>query len=118
MSLQVINGPVIAAGESLSDGIDLAGGQLVRITAPFAWSGANISFQISSDGNGYNDLYTADGNEVVIPCRAGRAIVIEWPMWWKAVAFLKIRSGSGSSETVQTERQEFAVAVWVETPNP
>jgi len=113
MPLQVINGPVIAAGESLSDGIDLAGGQLVRITAPYAWSGANISFQISSDGNGYNDLYTSDGNEVVIPCEAGTAIVIDWPFWWKAVAFLKIRSGRHDAADEQRERQEFAVAVWV-----
>jgi hypothetical protein len=61
MPLQVINGPVIAAGESLSEGVDLAGGQLVRITAPADWDGSNLSFQISSDGNGYNDLYTARG---------------------------------------------------------
>jgi len=114
MPLQVIQGPVIAAGESLSDGIDLAGGQLVRITAPHDWSGENISFQISSDGNGYNDLYTADGDEVLIECGAGRAIVVDWPKWSRAVAFLKIRSGSGAAETVQDERQEFAVAVWTD----
>jgi hypothetical protein len=113
MPLQVINGPVIDAGESLSEGIDLAGGQLVRITAPAYWSGANISFQISSDGNGYNDLYTSDGNEVVIPCGPGRAIVIE-AAWWKAIAFLKIRSGRVEAPDVQTERQEFAVAVWLD----
>lgn len=111
MPLQVINGPIIAAGESLSEGIDLGGGQLVRITAPADWNGRNISFRISSDGNGYNDLYTADGNEVVIPCGPGRAIVIE-AAWWKAIAFLKIRSGTVEAPDVQTERQEFALAVW------
>jgi hypothetical protein len=111
MSLTVINGPAIAAGESLSDGVDLGGGQLVRITAAREWNGRNISFQISSDGNEYNDLYTADGNEVVIPCGAGRAIVID-AAWWKAIGFLKIRSGTVEAPDVQAERQEFAVAVW------
>jgi hypothetical protein len=113
MALTVINGPVIGAGESLSDGVDLAGGQLVRITAPKEWGGANISFQISSDGNGYNDLYTARGDEVVIPCGAGRAIVID-EKWWKAIAFLKVRSGTSEAPDPQTDRQEFAVAVWSE----
>ena len=113
MPLTVINGPVIAAGESLSDGVDLAAGQLVRITAPREWAGANISFQISSDGAGYNDLYTARGDEVVIPCGAGRAIIID-EKWWKAIAFLKIRSGTSEAPDPQTDRQEFAVAVWSE----
>jgi hypothetical protein len=117
MPLTVINGPVIAAGESLSEGVDLAGGQLVRITAAREWNGRNISFQISSDGNEYNDLYTADGNEVVIPCGAGRAIVIE-AAWWKAIAFLKIRSGTVEAPDVQTDRQEFAVAIWSDVPAP
>ena len=116
MSLTVINGPAIEAGESLSSGVDLAGGQLVRITAPRDWNGRNISFQISSDGNEYNDLYTADGDEVIIPCGGpGRAIVID-EKWWKAIAFLKIRSGTVEAPDVQTDRQEFALAVWSDAP--
>jgi hypothetical protein len=114
MALTVLRGPIIAAGESLSGGVDLQGGQLVRITAPKVWGGNNISFQISSDGAEYNDLYTADGNEVVIECKAGRAIVINWPTWWKAVPFLKIRAGSSEAPESQETEREFALAVWSE----
>ena len=61
MGLTVINGPFIQAGESLSDGVDCSGGDAVRITMPGAWSGGNLTFQISTDGALYNDLFTARG---------------------------------------------------------
>ncbi|WP_256434713.1 hypothetical protein [Bradyrhizobium sp. 6(2017)] len=34
MPLQVIDGPTIAEGEALSDGVDCSAGEIVRITVP------------------------------------------------------------------------------------
>lgn len=114
MALQVLNGPVIETGQSLSDGLDCTAGNIVRLTMPYAWDGANLSFQISSDGNGYNDLFTIDGKEIVIPVVAGTAVVVA-PLsdFLKAVAFLKVRSGSRAYPVVQSAKRDFAVAIEV-----
>src|SRR5215510_14098699 len=100
MALQVLTGPIIAAGESLSDGIDVSAGTLVRITMPAGWTNANITFQISSYGQGYNDLYDATGREVTMPVILGAAVPL--PLELSAVlGFLKIRSGSRKYPIVQ-----------------
>lgn len=111
--LAVLNGPVIEAGESLSDGVDCSGGNIVRLTMPADWTGANITFAISSDGNGYNDLVGFDGQEVTIgPVVPGSAVVLaQFGEYLRAIAFLKIRSGTRSHPVVQKQRREFAVAI-------
>jgi hypothetical protein len=110
--LQVINGPVIEAGESLSDGIDVSAGPLVRITMPAGWTPANLTFAVSSDGEGYNDLYDIHGNPVTIVVRAGAAVRI--PIEWSTMlGFLKVRSGTPEYPVEQKERREFAVAIEV-----
>lgn len=114
MALQVLNGPVIEAGESLSAGLDCTAGTIVRLTMPPFWDGANLSFQISSDGNGYNDLFTIDGKEIVIPVVPGSAVVVA-PLsdYLKAVAYLKVRSGSRAYPVAQSAHRDFAVAIEV-----
>lgn len=114
MPLQVLNGPIILAGEALSDGIDCSAGEIVRLTMPAQWSPANLSFQISSDGNGYNDLVTFDGTEVIMPVVPGSAVVLApLDQYLRAVAFLKIRSGSRSYPVPQPVQRDFAVAIEV-----
>lgn len=112
MALIVLNGPIIAAGQSLSDGLDCTDGDIVRITMPSTWTGANLTFQISSDGAGYNDLYRADGTEVVIPVVPGTAVVVAGlGDILKAFAWLKVRSGTRQFPVVQAAQRDFAVAI-------
>jgi hypothetical protein len=112
MTLQVLNGPIIQAGQSLSDGIDCTGGNIIRITMPAAWTNANISFQISSDGNGYNDLVRADGSEVTMVVVPGSAVVLgQFGEYLKAMAFLKVRSGSRTYPVLQEAQRDFAIAI-------
>jgi len=114
MALVVLNGPVIAAGESLSSGLDCTSGRLVRLTMPGAWTGANLSFQISSDGNFYNDLFSVDGSEIIIPVAPGTAVVVaQLGAALEAIQFLKLRSGSRNYPVVQPAQRDFAVAVEV-----
>jgi hypothetical protein len=115
MALQVLNGPFIQPGESLSDGIDCTAGAIVRITMPGQqWIGANITFQISSDGNLYNDLVDTDGKEIMMACIPGSAVVLgQFGDYLRAVAFLKIRSGSRNHAVVQAEVCEFSIALEV-----
>ena len=114
MPVTIINGPIIAAGEYLSAGVDCSAGRIIRITTPAQWTNANISFLVSSDGNGYESLYEADGTEVVIPCGPSRAISIS--LAWPEAVFLKIRSGRRDYPVLQEAQREFSIALL--TPNP
>lgn len=110
MALTVINGPIIQPGELLSDGVDCSGGNAVRITMPAAWTPANLSIQISTDGNGYNDLYDGEGREVVLVVVPGVAVPIakEWATFWN---FIKFRSGTRSHPVIQTAQRDFAITL-------
>jgi hypothetical protein len=112
MPITVINGPIIAAGESLSAGVDLTAGTLVRITTPAVWDGpANLTFQVSSDGAFFNDAYDVLGREITIPCGPARGIIIRDIEAVLSASHLKIRSGSAAHPVPQAAQREFAVAI-------
>ena len=70
MPLVIVDGPTIAKGESLSDGVDCSAGTIVRITVPQEFTDANFTFQVSSDGNLYNDLFDDEGEEITVTAPA------------------------------------------------
>jgi hypothetical protein len=113
MTLQVLDGPTIPAGESLSDGIDCSAGQIVRITVPQEYTEGNLTFQVSSNGDLYNDLYDDDGDEITITANPDSTIVIAKP-WVRSVGWLKLRSGSRDHAVKQREDCKFAIAIDVE----
>src|SRR5204863_451696 len=105
--LVVLNGPTIAAGESLSDGLDCSGGPIVKVTMPASWDAANITFQTSTDGLFYNDMFDTEGHEVSFKVYAGTAIWVDrMRMGW-----LKFRSGTRDNPVPQKEQRAFAVAI-------
>lgn len=110
MALTIIDGPTIAAGESLSDGADCSSGSIVRITVPQEFTPANLTFQVSSDGNFYNDLFDARGNEITVVAKPSSGIVVS-EMWTRSVAFIKFRSGSRDHPVEQKVDCQFAIAV-------
>jgi hypothetical protein len=112
MALVVLNGPIIQAGNALSDGLDCSSGRLVRITMPATWTPANLSFAISSDGVFYNDLFHVDGTEVSIPVVPGSAVIVaHLGSILDAIMFLKVRSGTRLFPIVQPTQRAFAVAL-------
>ena len=116
--LQVLEGPVIQEGESLSDGIDCSAGQLVRITMPYTWEGGGITFQFSTDGNFYNDMFGLDGFEVQIKNVVANSGVIIPADIGRAIAWLKIRSGTRGNPIVQNEARTFAVTIITDAATP
>jgi len=108
--LNIVDGPTIAAGESLSDGADCSAGTIVRITVPQEFTAANLTFQVSTDGNFYNDLYTARGEEITVAAKPNTAIVVH-EMWTRSINFIKFRSGTRSHPVEQKVDCRFAVAV-------
>lgn len=108
--LTIVNGPTIEAGDSLSGVGDCSMGRLIRITMPTDWTGDTITFQISTDGLGYNDVFRADGSEATVKCFAGTALLIP-DLLGDAACYIKIRSGTRDRPVVQPEIRTFAMTV-------
>ena len=107
MPLTIINGPIIDAGESLSAGIDCSAGPIVKITMPGNFVGDTITFQTSSDGIMYNDIFDPSGTELMFRVIAGTGII----GMRLTTGFVKFRSGTRERPVVQPELREFAVAL-------
>jgi hypothetical protein len=108
MAITVINGPMIAAGESLSNDLDL-GTQaigLTRITFPPEWTGrAVLTFQVSADGITYTDLYYQDGRIVTLVVVPSGTTSVERDIWTSG--HVKFRSGTPDYPIIQTAARTF-----------
>lgn len=115
MPMEVINGPTIEKGESLSDAVDCSGGELVRITMPAEWSmQAPLTFQFSTDGVFFNEMYGLDGFAVTLPVVVPGAGVIVPHDIARAINFIKFRSGTQGNPVEQDETRSFAVTIRIE----
>lgn len=112
--LQVIEGPTIQRGESLSDSVDCSAGTLVRITMPTEWTKAGLTFQFSTDGVFFNEMYGLDGYAVQIKTVVPGAGVIIPADIGRAIAHLRFRSGTEGNPVEQEESRVFAVTVLTE----
>jgi hypothetical protein len=96
---------------------------------PLEWDNANLTFQLSPDGNVFRDLYNvtipstggADAyhsfETVVARPHAGSIIVV--PLGFGAdVSFLKVRSGTALVPVVQSANREFQFVVELPDPIP
>ncbi|MET4628441.1 hypothetical protein ABIB83_005474 [Bradyrhizobium sp. I1.8.5] len=112
MAIEIINDPTIAAGESLSDAVDCSAGKIVRLTMPADWLNAPLTFQISSDGLFYNDVFDNKGIELKSVVVAGTAVIV--PADYLAAAnFIKFRSGTRDLPVTQPAERAFAIALEV-----
>lgn len=116
-SVQILNGPIINEGESLSEGIDCSAGKIVRITMPDGWDTASLTFQISTNGEFYNDLYLANGQEYTVAAAKQRAIIIPQQEWIPGL-WVKIRSGTGMQPVKQTAYREFSMVLLIDGEAP
>jgi hypothetical protein len=110
MSLLILNGPTIPAGQSLSDEIDCTAGNIMRLTMPADWTFAQLTFQASSDGVFYNDLFYHDGREVIFEVVPGSAVLVPIDTT-SGLAFLKFRSGTHDHPKAQAAERVFSVAL-------
>ena len=111
--LVVINGPHIEAGESLSEGLNCSDGIVTKITMPAQWSPAPngspavLTFQTSTDGAMYNDIFDDRGNEVTcVVAGEATAILVHFRVGW-----VRFRSGTREHPVPQQELREFAIAL-------
>jgi hypothetical protein len=118
MALVAVVGPTIRAGESLSEGLDLSHGDLLRLTMPLDWTPAPITFQISTEGQNYNDVFDLQGYEVTVPVVVPQSAVIVPLDIGKAIAWVKFRSGTRAKPIPQEADRMFAVAISTYTGKP
>lgn len=120
-TVEILDGPTILAGQSLSEKIDCSAGRIARITIPKEFSQTTVSniltFQVSSDGVEpfFNDLYNSDGSEYSIRVGPDRAVIVNQAIWLPGF-WLKVRSGSRAQPMPQDVDCKFALALLVETP--
>src|SRR5262245_5334601 len=108
----------IPAGQSLSNGVNCSKGNVVLVEYPDAWNDANVSFQISSDGNIWRDYhYINPGQtmpmalrEVILPVQPNIATIVEFD-WANNLLWLKIRSGSAGRPIVQSADRTFTFTI-------
>lgn len=91
----------IPSGQSLSAAIDLAGHILSRIEFPGAWTAAALTFQVSSDGVTWRDLYDEAGEVSFSSAGANHAIQLGGSYGWWTIRYLKIRSGTSAVPVAQ-----------------
>ena len=116
MPLTIVDGPTIPHNESLSDGADCSGGDIVRITVPQEFTPANLTFQSSSDGNMYNDLYDAEGEEITMVAKPDTTIIVA-AEWAKTLGWIKIRSGTRAAPVAQSrDACKFGIALDTAAP--
>jgi hypothetical protein len=90
----------IPPGQFLSGVVDITGGVVSMIVAPNNWTPANISIQVSYDGEEFFDLYDTQDAEVIKPFGPGRAYLPERALTESAM-YLRIRSGSSTHPIAQ-----------------
>ncbi len=93
-------GVTIANGASLSGAVDLRGYVPYGIEMPAAWTAAGLSFEVSSDGINFVDLYDSTG-EYTLSATAGTAIGFPGANVFTGFKYMKVRSGTSGTPVNQ-----------------
>lgn len=96
--------------QSLSGAIDAENRWVYRLEMPASWTAASITFQASTDGSNFFDLYDDEGQEVTAAVNANRAVCLDYHLLF-LVRYLKLRSGSASAPVAQTGARSIRVCM-------
>lgn len=109
-SLQVV-AATIAAGETLSDVVDMTTKSLVMIVMPGEWTqSGGLTFQVSVDGTDFHDLFHSTTGEVFLTVSPGSAVIVPKEIG-DSFNFLKLRSGPSRQPVPQPADRQFTLAV-------
>jgi hypothetical protein len=101
----------IPAGGAKANAIDSSKGELVRVVMPTAWTPAVLTFEMSVDGVNFHRLVDPKGSEVRINMKPGTTVIV--PNDWRALAFIKLCSGTNDRPIAQTEQRDFVAVIKV-----
>ena len=121
MSLYFLPGPIIPAGQSLSNAVDCGGNRILRMIMPDDWRAAPLTFQLSPDNTTFYDLHRIqDTNgafvpyEVIVPVVPVAAILILPPGTGERIFWIRFRSGTRNLPVVQPAERKFQIVMWVD----
>lgn len=114
MAMVVLVGPTIAAGENLSNALNVNSGGVYRIVMPNVWESAVITFQLSYDGNEFYNVYDRTGVEVSMRCEPQSVVPIGEYLFY--IHSVKIRSGTRREPVVQPLAAVFKVILETKAP--
>jgi len=77
---------------------------------PTQWTSANLTFQISSDGVTFEDLFDIAGQEIMVNVIPGTVVRLS-NNWVTSPVYLKFRSGTRKAPVVQSADRVFGVTV-------
>lgn len=99
----------IANGASLSDAIHVGDAIAGMIEMPSGWTAADLTFQVSSNGETYRDFQDG-GGEYTLNAAASQAILLSGADWI-GVRYFKIRSGTSSVPVNQGAERSLSVVL-------
>lgn len=82
----------ITSGQSLSAAVEIVAQRPVKLNMPAAWTAASITFQVSTDGSTFRDLYDVGGTEYALTVAASRCVILN-PDTFTGAKAIKVRSG-------------------------
>jgi len=101
----------IALNQSLSAPVQLYGRGFFGVEMPSAWTAANLTFQVSTDGDTYRNLYDEDGNEVEVTAAANRFIRV-FPADFMVFPYIRLRSGTAGVPVNQLAARTLNLLLW------
>ena len=114
MAMVVLDGPTIAAGESLSSILNVQSGGIYRIMMPPVWTTtAPITFQLSYNGVDFYNVFERTGSEVVMKCHAQSVVPIGEYLFY--IHSVRIRSGTWREPVIQEQDAAFKVVLETKT---
>jgi hypothetical protein len=102
----------IAAGNTVSDTLDVSGGTLFRIGIPADWTPAAIVLLSSDDGGTtFAPLLDRAGDPVTLPATSNRWINLFGPWVWPTITQLRIQSGMMNAPVPQEADRQITVVL-------
>jgi len=99
---------------SLSDAVDCAGHDILRIAMPAGWDAADLTFQVSDDaGATYRNLYWDWGPEMVVDAAASIVIELSPFVLLHHIDRIKVRSGTAGVPVAQSGTVEIILVLGV-----
>lgn len=106
----------IPAGEAFSGTIDCKSRQPVRIAMPDDWTtgpgGGIITFQISSDGTLWFDIFRLNGEPISLVVKPKTAIMFSRELGFDKLAdYFRVRAGAPDRPAPQSAQRDFIFAI-------
>ncbi len=101
----------IDAAASLSDTVDVAGSDIIRIGTPAAWTAADITFQQLYEDGVWRDMHFDWGGEIWLTAGVDMSIDCSVFVQFNSVGQIRVRSGTAGAPVAQVAERVIRLVV-------